>query len=257
MADDRIGGAEVTSTWVRTAHGDAWQELGRQRAGSGGGALELPGVRLMASGLPYPQWNNGDVDEVTLVDIGAVRDWYAARAVPWGVRVPSDMSWPHGRKLFTKRLMGLTPSRFRPASPPVGVTVRSAAPADLDAVLSVDTVAFAAGVEVERPWMEPLLSQPSVIVALADLDGDPVGTGYAVLSQGRGGVCCYVAGVGVLPHARRLGIGTAVSSWLSRGGIDGGAELVHLHPDTDAAAAVYERLGFVEVDGLDVYVGMG
>ncbi len=153
--------------------------------------------------------------------------------------------------------MGLTASRFRPPSPPVGVTVRSAAPADLDTVLAVDTVAFEAGVEVERPWMQPLLSQSSVTVALAELDGDPVGTGYAVLSRGRAGVCCYVAGVGVLPHARRRGVGTAVSSWLTRGGIEAGAELVHLHPDTDAAAAVYERLGFVEVDGLEVYVGMG
>jgi ribosomal protein S18 acetylase RimI-like enzyme len=257
LADDPVGGPDLTSTWVRTAHGDAWQELGRQRAGSGGGTLELPGVRLMASGLPYPQWNNGDVDDVALVDVGAVRDWYAARAVPWGVRVPSDMSWPYGRKLFAKRLMGLTAARFRPASDPGGLTVRSAAPADLGVVLAVDTVAFGAGIEVERPWMQPLLSQPSVLVAVAELNGDPVATGYAVSSRGRAGACCYVAGIGVLPHARRRGVGAAVSSWLTRAGLEKGAELVHLHPDTDSAAAIYERLGFVEVGGFDVYVDMG
>jgi len=38
--------------------------------------------------------------------------------------------------------------------------------------------------------------------------------------------------------------------------LDAGAELVHLHPDTDQAAAIYRRLGFVEVDGFDVYVDM-
>lgn len=248
---------EVTSTWARVAHGDAWQELGRCHARSGGGTLELPGVRLMASGLPHAQWNNGDVDDAELVDIGAVRDWYSALGVPWGMRVPSDVTWPHGRWLFSKRLMALTPVGFRPTPPPDGVTVRAARRDDLGAVLSVDTVAFEAGVDVERPWMEPLLSHPSVVVALAELHGEPVGTGYAVLSRGRGGACLYVAGIAVLPQARRRGIGTAVSSWLTSGGVDAGAELVHLHPDTDSAAAIYERLGFIEVDGFDVYVDMG
>ena len=211
----------------------------------------------MASGLPHPQWNNGDVDNVDLVDIAAVRDWYAARAVSWGMRVPAGLAWPYGRRLFRKRLMALTPSRFRPASPPVGVTVRAAQPDDLEAVLGVDTAAFEASDDVERPWLQPLLSQPEVVVGVAELDGEAVGTGYGVLSRGRAGTCLYVAGVGVLPRARQRGIGTAVSSWLTSRGVHVGAELVHLHPDTDSAAAIYERLGFIEVDGFDVYVDMG
>ena len=50
--------AEPTTTWVRTAHGDAWQTLAIATE-------ELPGSRLSATGLPHPQWNNGDVDDPT------------------------------------------------------------------------------------------------------------------------------------------------------------------------------------------------
>lgn len=47
---------------VRTAHGDAWEAQGCLRESVGGGALELHGIRLMASGLPDTQFNNGDVN---------------------------------------------------------------------------------------------------------------------------------------------------------------------------------------------------
>src|SRR4051794_3418686 len=72
---------ETSTTWVRDAHADAWQTLSTARH-------ELPGVRLSATGLLHAQWNNGDVDDPTRVDIDAVRSWYAALGVPWGMRVP-------------------------------------------------------------------------------------------------------------------------------------------------------------------------
>lgn len=46
-------------------------------------------------------------------------------------------------------------------------------------------------------------------------------------------------------------MGAAVSSWLVELGRDVGAEVWHLHPDHDAAS-IYRRLGFVEVEGLDI-----
>jgi GNAT superfamily N-acetyltransferase len=58
----------------------------------------------------------------------------------------------------------------------------------------------------------------------------------------------------VLPHARRRGVASAVTEWLLDRGAAAGAQLAHLHPDTDEAARIYARLGFVEVDGLDIYV---
>ena len=47
-----------------------------------------------------------------------------------------------------------------------------------------------------------------------------------------------------------------MSAWLLQEGFAAGAELAHLHPDTDVAARVYTRLGFVEVAGFDVYVDL-
>jgi GNAT superfamily N-acetyltransferase len=239
---------------VRVAHADAWQEQGRLRVPHGGGTAELPGIRLMASGLPHPQWNNGDVTDVARVDVAEVAAWYAARGVPWGVRVPAGEPWPHGRLLFGKRLMGLT--RLRPAPEVPGLRVRAASPADLEAVLHVDSVAFRCEPAQERPWVEPHLSADRVTVALALLGDDPVGTAYLLRSDGRAGPAAYLAGVAVLPEARRRGVGAATSSWLVARALADGADLAHLHPDDDAAARIYGRLGFVEVPGFDVYVDL-
>ena len=245
-----------TAAWTRIAHADAWEEIGRHRSATGGGTARLAGVRLMATGLAHPQWNNGDVEAPEAVDLQAVRDWYALRGVPWGLRLPAGARWPHGRKLFTKRLMGLVPHAFAVAMPPEGTVIRQAAPADIAAVVAVDSIAFGSTGDLEQAWLEPFVSQPSAKVALAERDGEVVATGYCVRTDGDAGPAGYVAGIGVLPDARRTGIGAALSSWLVAAMLDAGAELVHLHPDTDQAAAIYRRLGFVEVDGFDVYVDM-
>src|SRR4051812_25374271 len=79
--------SSLRAEWVRAAHGDAWQVLGVA------GTADLPGVRLSASGLPHPQWNSGDVDDPGLVDVDAVRRWYADRGVPWGLRLPAGAPW--------------------------------------------------------------------------------------------------------------------------------------------------------------------
>ncbi len=247
---------------VRAAHADAWERHGVLRRTSGGDAARLPGIRLMASGLPHAQWNNGDVSDPASVDIEAVRVWYAAHLgpagvpVPWGVRVPRELPWPHGRHLFAKRLMGLSAGDFSPAPADSPVTLRAAGPGDVDAVLAVDTVAFEESPEVERPWVEPMLDQPGVTVCVAEVDGQVVACGNSVRSDGDAGPALYVAGIGVLPGFRRRGIGAAVSSYLVEHGLDAGAELAHLHPDTAEAARIYARLGFIEVDGFDVYVDL-
>jgi tRNA-dihydrouridine synthase len=57
---------------VRAAHADVWAAHGRFREPAGGGDLRLPGIRVMASGLPHPQWNNGDIDDPAAVDLDTV-----------------------------------------------------------------------------------------------------------------------------------------------------------------------------------------
>ena len=247
---------EALTQRVRTAHGDAWQEEGRLRIPYGGAFAEQPGIRLMASGLPHPQWNNGDVTDASAVDVDRVRAWYAELRVPWGVRVPSDQAWSHGRHLFRKRLMGLTADGFAPAQPVAGLAVRAATASDMEAVVRVDCAAFGGESSVDRPWLEPHLQADAVTVALALLEGEPVGTAYTLRSDGRAGPALYLAGVGVLEQARRRGVAVAMSSWLLEQGLAAGAELAHLHPDSDSAAGIYARLGFTEVDGFDIYVDL-
>lgn len=242
---------------VRLAHGDAWQELGRLFEGRGGGTGECRGARLMASGLPHPQWNSGDVFAVD-VDLEAARSFYDAHGVQWGMRVPSEIPWSHGRHVVHQRLMGLTPAAFRRVAPPPGFQFELAAPEDLDAVVYVDAVAFDSDVETTRPWFEALLRAPQLVVTFlrAVTDGQTVGTGYSVLADGLAGRSGYVGGIATLPGFRGRGCASALSSSLVDRAFAAGATLVQLHPDDDRAARIYARLGFTETPGIDIYVDL-
>jgi ribosomal protein S18 acetylase RimI-like enzyme len=240
---------------VRTAHADAWAVEGALREPFGGGAATLRGIRVMASGVPHPQWNSADVTGPD-ADLEGARAFYAARGVAWGVRVPAGMRWDAGRHLFRMELMGLRPAGLKAAPDVDGVVVRAAGPADLDAVLAVDTTAFGSDPRLYRPWIEPHLSAPAITVALAELGGEPVGTAYSVSSDGAAGPAAFLAGVAVLEGARRRGVAAAMSAWLLERAFAAGVRLAHLHPDTDAAARIYRRLGFTDAGALDIYVDL-
>jgi hypothetical protein len=124
--DQRVS---LSSALLRSAHGDAWQAEGRLRAPFGGGAAEIRGARMMASGLPVPKWNNADIVSAD-VDVDALQAWYAERDVPWGIRVPLELSFNLGEPLFEKRCAGLLPDALRPAATVRGVSIRRASPAD-------------------------------------------------------------------------------------------------------------------------------
>jgi GNAT superfamily N-acetyltransferase len=236
------------------AQGDVWEVQGRLRERYGGGSLELPGIRLMASGLPHPQWNSGDVDDPALVDLSAARAWYAERDLPWGVRVPAGLRWRHGRHLFRKRLMRRDAASLPTMPQPPGLILRAATLDDLADVVRIDTSAFGGDPDLVRRWIEPHFVAAATTVGVAELDGDPVGTAYTVASSGRAGHCIFLGGVATRPDARGRGIASALSAWLLARGFAAGATLAHLNPEEDAAARIYARLGFVEEDGFDVYV---
>jgi len=243
---------------VWTAHADTWQAEGRLRTSLGGGAIELPGVRLMASGLPHGQWNSGDVSDAGRVALDLVRVWYAARAdgagVPWGLRAPPGTRIADGRVLFRKRCMALAPERLVTVKPPPSIAVRPATPADVEVVARVDAAAFGDVVDDTRRWIAPHLGAPGFTVALAESDGQAVGVATAIVTDDRAGRSVGIFGVGVLESARNRGVGGAVTSWLLERAFAAGATLAHLNPNSDAAARVYARLGFVETIGLDVLV---
>ncbi|MFC6238545.1 GNAT family N-acetyltransferase [Longivirga aurantiaca] len=244
----------ITPELLRAAHADAWQVEGELRRPHGGDAIELPGARLMCSGLAHPQWNSGDVDDPALVDLGQVAAWYSDRAAAWGLRLPVGCPWPHGRRILTKPLMGRDLSDL-PVAPAVpGLDLRMVTADDLDAVLSIDSAAFGSDPVVEAPWCGPHLADPRVDVLLGVLDGVPVATGYGVRSDGRAGPATHVGGICVLPEHEGRGVGTAVTAGLLTMAAGAGARLAHLEPETPRAASVYRRLGFVELPGIDIYL---
>ena len=210
----------------------------------------------MATGIPLPQYNSVDVDIPELLDLEAVRAWYARLGVPWGACLPAEASWTTGRLLFRKRLMGLVPSAFTPAPTVPGLVLTAAAAEDLEEVVRIDGEAFDGDAEPVRRWLGPLLTSPSAGVVLARVEGQPVGTAYTVRSDGVAGPSAYLAGVGVVPEARGRGVAGAMSSRLVGAAFHDGARLAHCHPDTALAARVYERLGFAEAAALDVYVDL-
>jgi GNAT superfamily N-acetyltransferase len=131
--------------------------------------------------------------------------------------------------------------------------VRAAGPGDLDAVLDLDSAAFASDRAEVRPWLEPHLGAPGFTVAVASLDGEPAATAYSARTDGAAGPSLLLAGVAVAAPFRRRGIAAAVSTWLLARGFEGGARLAHLHADTEAAARVYARLGFSDAGALEVF----
>jgi GNAT superfamily N-acetyltransferase len=168
--------------------------------------------------------------------------------------VPLEQEWTLGRRLMPRRLMAIEAGAFRPAPAVPGLSLRKAGRDDLASVLHVDSTAFGLEPTDNTRWLAPLLEAGRADVVLATLDGRPAGTAYTLRSDGSAGPCLYVAGVAVLPSARRRGAGAALSSWLLERGFAAGAELAHLNPDSDSAARLYGRLGFSETPGYDVYV---
>ena len=234
------------------AQADALVEQGRLRESVGGAVAELRDLVAITAGFEADGVNSGDVMGPE-PDLDAARAFYASHGVTWGLRVPEEMPWKHGRLLFRRRLMGLDRPAFRPAAAP-GLSVRLAGPEDLETALHIDSTAFGLDREENRRWLEPLLSAERVEFALGSLGDLAVGTAYVLRSDGRAGPSAYLAGVAVLPEARRRGVGAGVSSWLLERAFERGAEIAHLNPDTHAAARIYERLGFTELPGHDIYI---
>ena len=91
------------------------------------------------------------------------------------------------------------------------------------------------------PALEP--SGHLVVSRTAATEWQPVGTGRLTLHYGERGEA-LIAWVATLPHARRLGVGTAVMRFLLAAADDAGAPLVALAAQTHAER-FYRRLGFL------------
>lgn len=176
---------------------------------------------------------------------------------PWGVRVPPGAPWPYGRHLFAKRCMALLLDGTALPDDPPGVRIRPARPEDLATYAAIDATVFGADdPAATESFLRPMVGADGFHLVLAEVDGEPAGVGYGVRSSGAGGESVGVHGVGVLPAARRRGVGTAITAAVLRWAVSTGADLAWLNPDTDEAASLYARLGFEETEGSDVYVDL-
>lgn len=237
---------------IHAAVADAGQAEGLLRESLGGGAAELRDVRLMASGIPRPQWNSADVSGPD-PDLRGASGFYAARGLPWGIRVPAGMPWPRGRHVTRQRLMALDARGVRPARCPAELDLAPAGPSELETVVDLDAAVFEEDPVTDRRWIEPHLGAAGLETAIAAFDGRPVATAYALRTDGRAGPALYLGGVAVLEHARRRGVAAAMTSWLLRRGFADGAAFAHLHADSGESARVFTRLGFRDAGDLDVY----
>lgn len=243
---------------VLLAQGDAWQAEGRLRESLGGGAHEDAGARLASTGLPFAKWNSGDLVDGAQFDPAAAQAWYASRAfgagVPWGLRVPAGTVFPFGHRLLTLACMALVPAWFIRPAKPSGLRLATASVQDAAVVAAIDAAAFSASLDECEQWNTPHLGAAEFEVVLAYANGEPIGTATAVFTNDRAGRAATLFGIGVLAHARGRGIGAAMTAWLVERAFDAGATLVHLNPNSEAAARLYARLGFGATQGIDVYV---
>jgi hypothetical protein len=160
---------------VRTAHGDAWQAEGRLREPSGGGVCAVRGARAMASGITTPKWNNAEVTHHQ-VDLDALSAWYGSRGLPWGLRVPLELSLAVGEALFVKRCMGLlasggAESRLRQLGPAGGVQVRRLRADERDRFVALEVAAFGDAPATARAGLGPQFGRAGFDHWVAELAG--------------------------------------------------------------------------------------
>lgn len=208
---------------------------------------------MMASGLPVPKWNNADIISAD-VDVGALQAWYAERDVPWGIRVPLELSFDLGEPLFEKRCAGLLPDASRPAAGVRGVSIRRASAADLPAYAAVELAGFESDdPELERRWLEPAMGATGFAHWMAEAAGEAVGVAMTLLTAGRAGPSAYLSGVAAVPAWRGKGLEAMLASKAARGAFKAAAAFVHFNPDDDEVGWA-DDLGFVTVPGFLVRV---
>ncbi len=235
-----------------TALGDTEHTQGSIRSGKGGDGAWLGSTAVCASGLPAPQWNAAVVVDPAEFDFAATDEWFGVRGQPWGALVPGGTAFEHGHRLFSRRVMAATPAALRHGSE--GPTPRRANPEDLDALVHVDEAAFGKGDSaLLAQWLAPHLENDEVTTATIDILGNPIATGYVVVSDGRAGKAAHIGGIAVVPAMQRKGLAAALTTWLADHAFEVGAEFVHLVTDNPTAARLYTRLGFHDAATVDIY----
>jgi ribosomal protein S18 acetylase RimI-like enzyme len=232
-----------------------------------------PLVLFVPTGPGWPYYarpRRGAAGRVTAEDIRAVRarqrellipesfEWVDEAAPGMTAAAPDAGLAVRAHPLMV--LGGLKPVTV--ADPDVTVRLVSPDEPDLDRIWAVPAVAFghpgttvglAGAVERDKiaaehdagtiaMLRERLRSGQSVLAAAFDQDG-PLAAGSC---QSLGSVA-EITGVGVLPSARRIGLGAAVTAALAIDALRRGVQTLFLAASDDVVARIYGRLGFRRV----------
>ena len=201
----------------------------------------------------YARPRLGLTADVTAADVDAVRE--RRRSSGAG----EDLEWVHETTpslLAAARASGLTveecpllvldPSRLAAGSSSAAVKILGPDD-DLDSVVGAVGAAFGGTDEVvPRPTERQRSAMRAGLLAMVgayDEQGAVVGGG----SHSPRGITTELMGIGVLPRARRRGVGAALTHALVDDARARGVTTIFLSAQDDAVARVYERVGFVRV----------
>ena len=235
---------------VRAAHADAWELEGRVREAYGGGVARISGARLMASGIAQAQWNNADVTQAS-VDVAAIRRWYEARDVPWGMRVPLEIELDFGEPLFVKRCVALLPGAL-PTTRRLSLSARRER--DASAYAALEAAAFAYDASAAHAWVQPQFAHPGFRHWVATVDEAPAAIGTTVRTDGDAGPATYLTGLALIPDASVEALRTLVEVAVTDA-FASGAAFVHTNPSTAEEDEILASHTAIEVPGLLIRVG--
>jgi ribosomal protein S18 acetylase RimI-like enzyme len=230
-----------------------------------------PLVLFVPTGPSWPaRHGHGARPSITPADIRAVRARQRELLIPesfeWIDEAAPEMTAaaPDAGLAVRAHPLMVLGTLTQPALTDPGISVRIVSPEepDLHRVWTVPAVAFehpgtAVGLAgaIERDKLaaqqdesttamlrERLDSGQSVLAAAFDRDG-PLGAGSC---QALASVA-EITGVGVLPNARRMGLGSAVTAALASDAQRRGVQTVFLAASDDDVARIYARIGFRRV----------
>jgi ribosomal protein S18 acetylase RimI-like enzyme len=228
LARQRAATAAVWRADVATRpHGD-WADLG--------------GLLVHTTGLPAVHWN-GAIVTSDLRHLGLARDWFAERAMPWGVMVPAELDLDPGTGYVTDQRVMLRSLRDLAPTPDVALRWDAG-----DDCAEVQAEAFGDPVAVAREFVSPKLLNARCAVVVAYDGARPVATATLVSVQG----VAAVYGVGTVNDARRQGLGRAVTLAVLHEGVRRGCDLAFLNP-SDLGFGMYAALGFAEAPPYRIY----
>ncbi|MEI7035241.1 GNAT family N-acetyltransferase [Fulvimonas yonginensis] len=146
-----------------------------------------------------------------------------------------------------------------PADPPSvpPLRVRTAVPADLPALVTLEQSAFA-GDRLSRAQYRRHLASPSALVLAADAPGIAL-LGSALVFFRTGSVRARLYSIATAPAARGRGVGAALLDAAEHAAWARGCRAMRLEVRVDNAAAIalYERAGYRRIGGYPAYYDDG